>query len=102
MNGVEKSREKITIDVHRFHLGDAQPLRGEIFDKSRRPFICEESTCLSLDHCGVIQFARGREIKELLVRHTPPEEIGKARGEFILLRRRGVIDHRVIEELRRN
>ena len=57
VHGVEKPRKEITVDVHRFHLGDAQPLGGEILDKTHGTLAGQKPARLSLNDCGVIQLA---------------------------------------------
>ena len=102
MDGVEKSRKEIPVDVHRLHLGDAQPLGGKVFNKVFRPFIGQKSPRLNLDHIRIAQLAFGGQVKQLLVWHASPEEIGQPRSEFILLGRRAISDDSVIEKLRRD
>jgi len=57
MYGIEKPRKEITVDVHRFHLGDAQPLGGEVPDKTYGTLVSKKSARLGLNDCGVIQLA---------------------------------------------
>ena len=57
MYGIEKPGEKIMVDVHRFHLGDAQPLGGEVPDKTYGTVVSKKSARLGLNDCGVIQLA---------------------------------------------
>ena len=102
MHGIEKPGKEVTVDVHRFHLGDAQPLGGKVSDKTQDPRVGQKPACLSLDDSGSGKLSRGSEIKQFLIGHASPKEIGKPRGEFVLLRRAVVINHQVIKKLRRN
>ena len=102
VHGVEKSGKEVTVDVHRFHLGDAQPLGGEIFDKTQDLPVCQKPACLSLKDRGVGKLSRACEIKQFTVRHASPKEIGKARGDFVLLLRFGVINDPMIKKLGRD
>ena len=57
MHGIEKPGKEITVNVNRFHLGNTQPLGGEIFNKIFGTLVGQKPTCLSLNHWEGIQFA---------------------------------------------
>ena len=99
---VYRKRGKRSVHVHRFHLRDAQPLGREIFDKICGPLVAQKPARLSLKDRGVVKLSRGRKIKQFLIGHAPPKEIGKARGEFVLLLRFGVINDPMIKKLGRD
>ena len=68
-----------------FDLAKAEPLTGEVFEEAFASGIVEHAFDLGVTDPGVGEFAGSGEVKELLVGHGGPQEIGELGGEGVVV-----------------
>ena len=80
---VEPREPRVRIGRQQPDVARLQPLAEEVVDqRSARARIGEHASHLLIEHAGLAQLARDREVEQLVVRNAAPQEERQTRGEL--------------------